>query len=226
MSIKIAPSVLSADFGRLAEEIAMAEQAGAEVLHLDVMDAHFVPNLTFGPMIVKAIRNLTGLTLDAHLLITEPDTYLDAFIEAGADAVDFHLEAFEPSERQQRATAILDRLKEAGVGRGIAVNPDTPVEWVYPYLEQLDSVLIMTVHPGFGGQKLIAECLEKISLVKAEAARLGVEISVGVDGGVNLETAAEVVAAGADVLVAGSAIFHAPDPPAVIRDLRSAETAA
>jgi len=221
MSVLIAPSVLSADFARLAEEIAMVEEAGADLLHLDVMDAHFVPNLTFGPMIVRAIRSLTELPLNTHLMITDPDTHLDAFMEAGATAIGFHLEAFHEAERARRASEILERLAEAGLERFIAVNPDTPVDWVYPYLDRLDSVLIMTVHPGFGAQTLIAECLEKIPHLKREAERHGLSIMASVDGGVNVDTVQEVVAAGADVLVAGSAVFHAPDPPAAINTLRA-----
>ncbi len=219
MSVKVAPSVLSADFGKLAEEVKMAAGAGAELLHLDVMDGHFVPNITFGPMIVKAIRNLTDLPLDTHLMITDPDKYLDNFIDAGADILYSHLEAFEPSDRHERMAAILNRLEDAGVARGIAVNPDTPAEWVYPYLSQLENVLIMTVYPGFGGQELIVECLDKIALLKEEAGKLGTEITIGVDGGVNLDTATLVVEAGADILVAGSAVFNAPEPSHIIRQL-------
>ena len=221
MSVKVAPSVLSADFGKLAEEVEMAAGAGADLLHLDVMDGHFVPNITFGPMIVKAIRSLTDLPLDTHLMITDPDKYLDNFIDAGADTLYSHLEAFEPSDRHERMAAILIRLEDAGVARGIALNPDTPAEWIYPYLGQLENVLIMTVYPGFGGQELITECLDKIALLKEEAGRLGTEITIGVDGGVNLDTAAQVVEAGADILVAGSAVFNAPEPSHVIRQLRN-----
>ncbi|MFC1500783.1 ribulose-phosphate 3-epimerase, partial [Candidatus Zixiibacteriota bacterium] len=142
MSVQVAPSLLSADFSRLGEEIALVERAGAGLLHLDVMDAHFVPNLTFGPMIIEAVTRITSLPRDTHLMITHPDTYLDSFIKAGASTISFHLEAFEPSEREERATAILDRLGEAGVGRGIALNPDTPLDWVLPWLDHLDHVLI------------------------------------------------------------------------------------
>jgi len=221
MSVQVAPSVLSADFGKLAEEVEMAADAGAELLHLDVMDGHFVPNITFGPMIVKAIRNLTDLSLDTHLMIKDPDKYLDNFIDAGADTLYSHLEAFDSSDRHERMTAIIDRLEATEVACGIAVNPDTPADWIYPYLGKLENVLIMTVYPGFGGQKLIVECLDKIALLKKEAGRLGSEITIGVDGGVNLDTAKLVVDAGADILVAGSAVFNAPEPSRVISQLRN-----
>ncbi len=222
MGIRIAPSILAADFTRLGEQIALIEAAGADLIHLDIMDAHFVPNLTFGPMVVAAVSRLTALPRDTHLMITHPDTYLDRFIEAGASTLSFHLEAFEETERAERAGAILDRLEAAGVGRGIAVNPDTPIQHLDPWLERLDHVLIMTVHPGFGGQTLIASCLDKIPSLREMCARIGHRVTVGVDGGVNEETAAGVVAAGADILVAGSAVFKAPDPVAAIRRLRQA----
>ncbi len=220
MSAHLAPSILSADFTRLAAEIAGVEGAGADMLHLDVMDAHFVPNLTFGPMVVDAVRRLTDLFLDTHLMITHPDTYLEGFIQAGADRIDFHLEPFGEDEREDRTREILSGLERAGVERGIAVNPETPIEVVYPWLDRLDAVLIMTVHPGFGGQALIRECLEKIPPLVEEAERRGVEVSIGVDGGVKLENAAEVAGLGADMLVAGSAVFRAADPAAAVREFR------
>lgn len=197
----------------------MVEQAGAEMLHLDVMDAHFVPNLTFGPLVVEAVRRLTDLFLDTHLMISDPDTYLENFIQAGADRIDFHLESFPEAEREDRTGEVLSELERAGVQRGIAVNPETPVEAVYPWLERLDAVLLMTVHPGFGGQVLIRECLDKIPPLRAEAEERGVEVSIGVDGGVKRENAAEVAGRGADMLVVGSAIFRAPEPSAAVKEL-------
>ncbi len=222
MSVQVAPSLLSADFGRLEGEIAMVEAAGADLLHLDVMDAHFVPNLTFGPLIVEAVTRLTTLPRDTHLMITDPDRYLDPFVEAGVSTFTFHLEAFGEEEREARADSILERLATAGVGRGLALNPETPVEWVYPWLDRLETVLIMTVHPGFGGQKLIAESLARVPLLREEIDRQGVTVTIGVDGGVTTGNAAEVVAAGADILVAGSAVFGADDPAAAITAIRGA----
>jgi len=219
MNARLAPSILNADFARLGEEVRVVEQAGAGMLHLDVMDAHFVPNLTFGPLVVEAVRRITDLFLDTHLMISDPDTYLENFIQAGADRIDFHLESFPEAEREDRTGEVLSELERAGVQRGIAVNPETPVEAVYPWLERLDAVLLMTVHPGFGGQVLIRECLDKIPPLRTEAEERGLEISIGVDGGVKRENAAEVAELGADMLVAGSAIFRAPEPSAAVKEL-------
>ncbi len=222
MGVRIAPSILAADFARLAEEIARVEAAGADLIHLDVMDAHFVPNLTFGPMVVEAVSRMTDLERDTHLMISDPDRYLDRFIDAGATTLSFHLEAFADDERQRRTDGILHRLEEVGVGRGIAVNPDTPIEILAPWLDRLDHVLIMTVHPGFGGQVLIPECLEKIPMLRDMTAAIDHSVTVGVDGGVNDDTAADVIAAGTDILVAGSAVFRSPDPAAAVSRLRRA----
>ncbi len=222
MTVQIGPSILSADFARLGAEIDMVVGAGADLLHLDVMDAHFVPNLTFGPMVVEAVRRLTDLPLDTHLMVTDPDTYLDDYVKAGANRIDFHLEPFGGDEKQERALAMVDRLADSGVESGIAVNPETPVSEVFPYLGRLDAVLIMTVHPGFGGQSLIQECVEKIPPLRAEITRLGLDVEIGVDGGVNTTNAAGIVKAGADMLVAGSAVFKATDPAGVVKELHRA----
>ncbi|MFO7767847.1 MAG: ribulose-phosphate 3-epimerase [bacterium] len=220
MRARLAPSILSADFARLGDEVRMVEEAGADLLHLDVMDAHFVPNLTFGPLVVGAVRRLTDLFLDTHLMITHPDTYLESFIQAGADRIHFHLEPFSEQEGEERAREVLSMLERAGVERGIAVNPETPIDTVFPWLDRLEAVLVMTVHPGFGGQSLIRECLDKIPLLRAGAEQRGVEVTIGVDGGVTRENAAEVAGLGADMLVAGSAVFRAADPAGAVRELK------
>ena len=220
MSVQVAPSLLSADFSRLAEEIALVEAAGADLLHLDVMDAHFVPNLTFGPMVIEAVTRVSHLPRDTHLMITDPDTHLDSYLGAGATTITFHLEAFQPQQRLKRTEAILDRLGEAGVGAGLAVNPETPVDWVYPWLDRLERVLVMTVHPGFGGQKLISESLARVPILRQEIDRRGLAVTIGVDGGITIGNAMEVAEAGADILVAGSAVFGADDPAAAISAIR------
>jgi len=222
MGLKIAPSLLAADFTRLAEEIALVEAAGADLLHLDVMDAHFVPNLTFGPMVVAAVRRLTDLPLDTHLMVTDPDTYLDDYLEAGTDRIDFHLEPFTPGETVTRADALLERLAAAGVERGLAINPGTPIETAFPWLDRLDTVLVMTVEPGFGGQSLIPSCAAKIPVLREEIDRRGLAVTIGVDGGVKADNAAGLRADGANMLVAGSAVFRAPDPAAAVRALKDA----
>jgi ribulose-phosphate 3-epimerase len=220
MKVRIAPSLLAADFTRLAEEIATVEGAGADLLHLDVMDAHFVPNLTFGPLVIAAVRRLTRLPLDVHLMVTDPDRFLDDYLEAGADRIDFHLEPFAETERARRAEGILERLERAGVERGIAVSPATPIGIVLPWLERLDAVLVMTVEPGFGGQTLIPECAAKVPELYARSGAGGPGVEIGVDGGVNTGNAAALAASGVGMLVAGSAVFRAPDPAEAVARLR------
>jgi ribulose-phosphate 3-epimerase len=222
MSVRVAPSLLSADFARMEEQIRLVEEAGADLLHLDVMDAHFVPNLTFGPLIVEAVRRLTRLPLDVHLMITDPDVYVDRFIEAGADRIDFHQEPFTPEETAERTENVLERLEAAGVERALAVNPETDMARIHPWLDRLDAVLVMTVHPGFGGQSLIPGCVEKIPALSQEVARRALSIEIGVDGGVTPENAPSVAAAGAGMLVAGSAVYKADDPAAALLAIRSA----
>jgi ribulose-phosphate 3-epimerase len=211
--VKIAPSLLSADFGRLREEIDEVTAAGADLLHLDVMDGHFVPNLTFGPFIVEAIRKLTRLPLDCHLMIEDPLTYGPQFAKAGADIVTFHVEVEGDPART------FDAIEEAGAKPGMVLNPGTDPERLRPWLPRCAMVLVMSVWPGFGGQKFIPEVLEKIPVLKDS---LGYAGDVEIDGGIAPETAAAAKAAGANVLVAGSAIFKACDRAAVIRALRQA----
>ena len=208
---KIAPSLLSADFGRLAEEIDSVARGGADLLHLDVMDGHFVPNLTFGPFIVDAIRRLTELPLDCHLMIEDPLTYGPAFAKAGADIVTFHAELDLEPDR------VFDAIEAEGAKAGMVVNPDTDVRRLAPWLDRCAMVLVMSVHPGFAGQEFIEDVLGKIPVLKGE---LGYKGDIEIDGGISPATAPLARKAGANVLVAGSAIFGEKDRAAVIRAIR------
>ena len=199
--IKIAPSILSADFSRLGEEIRAIDEAGCDYVHVDVMDGHFVPNITIGPMVVKAIRPITEKPLDVHLMIAPVDPYIDAFADAGADIISFHPEAGPHPHRTIQA------IKARGVKAGLVLNPATPLSCLDHVLEDLDLVLVMSVNPGFGGQGFIESALPKIEAIRARTEATGKAIDLEVDGGVNRETAARVISAGADVLVAGTATF-------------------
>lgn len=204
----IAPSMLSSDFAKLGEETARMDRSGADWIHLDVMDAHFVPNLTFGAPVIGAIRRYTKLPFDVHLMIADPLRYVGDFLKAGADIISFHLEADSSIPDTIRA------IRDGGAKPALAIKPKTPVEAVYPYLDQVDMVLVMTVEPGFGGQSFMEPMMEKVRALKSRGAY------VEVDGGINLETAPVAKAAGVDVCVAGTSVFGAPDAAAAIRALR------
>jgi ribulose-phosphate 3-epimerase len=212
---RIAPSILSADFGALRDEVAAVAAAGADWIHVDVMDGHFVPNLTFGPVVVKAIRKATELPFDVHLMISDPDTYAPQFRDAGADSITIHAEATPHLHRS------LQVVRGTGARVGVSLNPHTPLDVLDYVLEDLDLVLLMTVNPGFGGQSFIRNVLPKIRELRRRIDERGLNVDIEVDGGVNSATIFEVAAAGADVFVAGSAVFGAPDYAKVITDLRN-----
>jgi len=202
--VRIAPSILSSDFAHLADEIAAVEQAGADLLHVDVMDGHFVPNLTIGPPIVESIRKVTSLPLDCHLMITNPDDFIDEFAQAGANYITVHVETCPHLHRT------IQFIKEKGLKAGVTLNPATSLVTIEAILPDVDLVLIMSVNPGFGGQRFIPGALDKIRRARALIDGTGLPILLEVDGGVKVDNAGAIVAAGADILVAGSAIFEAP----------------
>ncbi len=213
----IAPSMLKCDFGNLHREVALLERAGAEVLHLDVMDGHFVPNLTYGPVVIEGLRPLTNMPFDAHLMISQPGRYVDEFIKAGCQALTFHIEA-EPEP-----TPLLRRIREQDCVAGLSLNPDTPVSAIEAALGECDMVLVMSVPPGFGGQKFRPDALKKVSEIR----RLSPEnLLIGIDGGIGPHTIGEASAAGADVFVAGSSIFGESDYGTAIASLRATAAAA
>jgi ribulose-phosphate 3-epimerase len=214
--IVIAPSLLAADFARLGEEAAAVERAGADWLHLDVMDGHFVPNITFGPLVVKALRPHTSLPLDVHLMIAPADPYIAAFAEAGADHISVHPEAGPHLHRT------LQLIRGLGKKAGIVLNPATPVDAIAYVLDLADLIMVMTVNPGFGGQAFIASQLEKIATIRRMIDATGRDIALQVDGGITPKTAAQVLAAGADTLIAGTSVFGAADYAQAIADLRAA----
>jgi len=212
--VQIAPSILSADFARLGDEAARVEAAGADLLHVDVMDGHFVPNLTIGPPVIKALDAVTRLPLDVHLMVQEPDALLPAFIEAGSDNLTVHVEACRHLHRT------IQTIKDAGVRASVVLNPATPLYALEEILPELHMVLLMSVNPGFGGQRFIPSTLDKIRALKQQISARGLHVAIEVDGGVNPSNARAICEAGADVLVAGTAVFGQSDYAAAIRALR------
>jgi len=212
-TIEIAPSILSADFARLADEIAMIESAGVSMVHLDVMDGHFVPSITIGPPVIAKLRKYSSLVFDSHLMISEPAKYAERFVEAGVNHITFHIEAADEPEK------LVDKIHRLGCTAGVCLNPDTPVEAIEAVAPLCDMVLVMTVHPGFGAQQFMPEAAKKIIKVREIVSP---DIRVEVDGGIDPQTAPLVVSYGADTIVAGNAIFSKPDRIAAINALRSA----
>jgi ribulose-phosphate 3-epimerase len=217
--VEIAPSILSADFARLAEHIAMVEEGGADILHVDVMDGHFVPNITLGPPVVKSIRKVTELPLDCHLMIENPDDYIEAFADAGASMISFHPEA---SIHMHRTVAA---IRHAGASPGIVLNPATPIGVLDEIISYVDYVLVMSVNPGFGGQKFIAGSTDKVRRLRDMIRGRGLSARIEIDGGIGPENVGEVVAAGVEMIVAGSSIFAQPDPAGAVGQLRRAALA-
>jgi ribulose-phosphate 3-epimerase len=216
MNLKIAPSILSADFAALGQAIATVERGGADLIHVDVMDGHFVPNITIGPPVVKSIKAVATVPLDVHLMINDPDRYIEAFVDAGASMISVHVEVLPHLHRT------LGFIRSFGVKAGAVLNPSTPVASLEEVAGDVDHVLVMSVNPGFGGQSFIPRSEQKIRAVRSLLDRAGSTAPIEVDGGIDLTNVARVVASGAEIVVAGTAIFRTPDPGAAIRALRTA----
>ena len=213
--IKISPSILSCDYSKMGEEFKRMEECGADWLHIDVMDGHFVPNITLGAPIVKCMRKCSSLVFDVHLMISDPKKYIPDFVKAGADIITFHIESDSPTGET------IDLIRSLGCKAALSVKPKTPVEVVFPFLEKLSMVLVMTVEPGFGGQSFMADMLDKVKVLRAECERRGLDTDIQVDGGINEQNAGLAVLNGANVLVAGSAVFGSKDAKATIASLKN-----
>ena len=213
--IKISPSILSCDYSKMGEEFKRMEECGADWLHIDVMDGHFVPNITLGAPIVKCMRKCSSLVFDVHLMISDPKKYIPDFVKAGADIITFHIESDSPTEET------IDLIRSLGCKAALSVKPKTPVEVVFPFLEKLSMVLVMTVEPGFGGQSFMADMLDKVKVLRAECKKRGLDTDIQVDGGINEQNAGLAVLSGANVLVAGSAVFGSKDANATIASLKN-----
>lgn len=211
----IAPSLLSCDFSRFGEEIARMDKAGADFMHLDIMDAHFVPNLTFGAPVIKFVREYSDKPFDVHLMISEPLKYIEDFAKAGADIITFHVESDSPIKET------IDKIKSFGIKPGLVIKPNTPVESVFPYLDDLYMVLVMTVEPGFGGQSFMADMMPKVEALKAKREELGLDFLIEADGGIADNTIATAAKAGVDVAVAGTAVFKAENAEEKIKELKA-----
>lgn len=214
--MKISPSILAADFGHLFDEIEKTVESGVEYLHLDIMDGHFVPNLTFGPELVKYINGVTDLPLDVHLMISNPLEYLEIYTASGADILTIHLETVE------RPEIALATIRELGIKSGISISPNTPVEVAMPYIEHADWLLVMSVHPGFAGQRFMPSAIDKISKAREHIASDGLNCEIAVDGGIDLKTAPRVAAAGADIVITGSSFYKSGDYRNFVQELREA----
>ncbi|MBI5195810.1 MAG: ribulose-phosphate 3-epimerase [Nitrospirae bacterium] len=212
--VKIAPSILSADFSRLGEEIKAAEKAGADLIHVDVMDGHFVPNITIGPPVVKSIKKAAGIPLDVHLMIEDPDKYIDAFVKAGSDIISVHAEASTHLHRS------INYIKTCGAKAGVSLNPATPLNILDFILPEVDMVILMSVNPGFGGQEFIPQTLNKLRMLKEIIKKNKLKVEIEVDGGVNTDNAGDVVKAGADILVMGNAFYGSKDYAGVVKTVR------
>ena len=213
--IKISPSILSCDYGKMAEELKSMEECNVELMHIDVMDGHFVPNITLGAPVVKCIKKYTSVPFDVHLMISKPIDYIDDFCKAGADLISFHIESDSPVQET------IERIKANGIKAAIAIKPKTPAEEVLPYLDRLDMVLVMTVEPGFGGQSFMYDMMDKASRIREEITKRGLNVDIEVDGGINKETIAVAAEAGANVFVSGSALFSSEDRKATVEEFKT-----